>query len=171
MKKSVCLILSVLFILLAFTSCASQGDKKTGYLNDANLALTTPKAQVVEKMGLVHEETDGDTGRYAYPDGKYTKINNLSFLASFWYVDEGFLDSGFYAPVDENPPADTKDKMKKYFDSIYGESQAYADEYGDTGVCWTTEVEGEKFEIGLLDGYEPSFIIFVEHMDDESASS
>ena len=173
MKKSVCLILSVLFIVLAFTSCASQEKHdKTAYLEDSSLSLTTPKAEVIEKLGLVSEELGAEIYYDTYPDGKYATINDVSFEAVFLfgYQDDAFLSLATYGPAGDNVPTDAKDKMKKYFDSVYGESQEYANEYDETGVYWTTEVEGETFEIALVDSYDP-FRIIVQYMDDESASS
>ena len=172
MKKSVCLILSVLFILLAFTSCASQGKHdKTAYLEDSSLSLTTPKAEVIEKLGLVSSELLESL--YSYPEGKYVSINNVSMEASFVfdYHEDGFLSLVTYFPVDENLPADSKDKMKKYLDSIYGsESQEYADEYDETGLYWTTEVDGKTFQIVLVNSCDP-LKVRVEYMDDDSGNT
>lgn len=171
MKKSVCLILSVLFILLAFTSCASQGKHdKTAYLEDSSLSLTTPKDEVIEKLGLVSSELL--EALYSYPEGKYVTINNVSMEASFVFdYQEEFLSIVTYFPVDESLPADSKDKMKKYLDSIYGsESQEYASEYDETGLYWTTEVDGETFHVVLVNNCDP-LKVRVEHMDEESSNS
>lgn len=171
MKKSVCLILSVLFIVLAFTSCVSQEKHdKTAYLEDSSLSLTTPKDEVIEKLGLVSSELL--EALYSYPEGKYVTINNVSMEASFVFdYQEEFLSIVTYFPVDESLPADSKDKMKKYLDSIYGsESQEYASEYDETGLYWTTEVDGETFQVVLVNSCDP-LKVRVEHMDDESASS
>lgn len=162
MKKSVCLILSVLFIVLAFTSCASQEKHdKTAYLEDSSLSLTTPKAEAVEKLGLNSQDLGANISAYVYPEGKYATINNVSFTGLFQFDDDSFLKYASYIPADENLSANEKDKMKKYLDSVYGESQEYANEYDETGVSWTTEVDGKTFQIALLDNYQP-FKIIVE---------
>lgn len=151
MKKWFSVFLATVTAIFAFSSCASQNnsqvDKKLCYLEDSQMELLTPKNTVVEKKGLVYSEEYED---YSYPEGEYATINDVPFLASFKFNSEDVLASVFYIPADENSSTSQMDEMKKYLDSVYGESEEYSNEYEEEGYSWTTETDKGTYQIALV---------------------
>lgn len=148
MKNWFCCFLAILIVVFTLPSCTSQNDpqidKSLCYLEDAQMELLTPKDTVVEKKGLVYSEEHHD---YSYPEGEYATINDTPFLASFEFNSSDVLADAFYIPMSENF---SFAEMKEYLDSIYGQSEEYANEYEEEGYSWTTETEKGTYQILLL---------------------
>lgn len=151
MRKWICGLLSAVTVLLVLSSCASQNitqiDAKLCYLEDSQMELLTPKNTVVEKKGLVYSE---EYSSYSYPEEQFVTIDDTSFLASFTFNSEDILASAFYIPVGEDSSTPQMDEMKKYLDSVYGESEEYSNEYGEEGYSWTTETERGTYQVALI---------------------